>query len=200
MKCKKIQRWLSDSLDGEMPKGIKTEVDAHLGSCSSCRAFLDQISRIDVEARGLDSLDMSPTPTGEFTARLKSAISDLEEKSQGGILHVFRRKWIFVPASVFLVSLFILIFVFYERGDFREEDVYVFSLGKVMEEIYREMGSDLVLQDAFHSLLAASIDEMLLSADTDEGLYWGDDLSLWEEFSDEDMDILAPEIKKNNDS
>jgi hypothetical protein len=200
MKCEKIQHWLSDSVDGEIQKGKKADIDAHLDSCPSCRAFLDQITQIDEEARSFDVPGLSPMKSGEFASRLKSAISELEEKSEGGILHVFRKKWIFVPASVFLLSLFILTFVFYEKRDFKAEEVYVFSLGKVVEEIYQVMGNDLVLEEAFHSLLSASINKMLITADWDERLNSEDDLFLWEEFSEEELEILEQEIKRDNNS
>ena len=200
MNCEKIQRWLSDSIDGEIPKGKKAEIEAHLDSCPSCRAFLSQITLIDVEVKNLEVPELSPPHSAKFTSKLRSAIAEQEEKSEYGILHVFRKKWVFVPASIFLVTLFILIFVFYEKGDFQDEELYVFSFGKAVEEIYQDMGSDMTLQEAFHSLVSASINEMLITADWDERLNWEDDLLLWEEFSEEEMGIFEKEIKRDNNS
>jgi hypothetical protein len=200
MKCEKIQRWLSDSIDGEIPKGKKAEIEAHLDSCPSCRVFLNQITLIDVEVKNLEVPEQSPPHSAEFTSKLRSAIAEQEDKSEDGILHVFRKKWVFVPASVFLVTLFILIFVFYEKGDFQDEELYVFSFGKAVEEIYQDMGSEMTLQEAFHSLVSASINEMLITADWDERLNWEDDLLLWEEFSEEEMGIFEKEIKRDNNS
>lgn len=200
MKCVRIQQWVSDMIDGEMSKEIKKKIDAHLDTCPACRAFQDQIVRINEEMRSLDVPELSPTQSLEFTTRLRSTISKLGEKRENGILHLFRRKWVFVPASVIMISLFILIFVFYDRRDFQDEEFYVFSFGNAVEEIYQDIGSDLVLQQAFNSLVSASISEMLIAADWDETMNLEDDLLLWEEFSEEELGNLEPEIKKDRNS
>ena len=103
----------------------------------------------------------------------------------------------FVPASVILVSLFILIFVFYEKRDFQYEEFSVFSFGNAVEEIYQDIGSDLVLQQAFNSLVSASINEMLITAELDETLNLEDGFLLWEEFSEEGLGNLESQIKKD---
>ena len=200
MKCVRIQQWISDIVDGEMSKEIKTKIEAHLDTCPACRAFQDQIVRINEEMRSLDVPELSPKQSLEFTTRLRSTISKLGEKRGNGILHLFRRKWVFVPTSVIMISLFILIFVFYDRHDFQDEEFYVFSFGNAVEEIYQDMGSDLVLQQAFNSLVSASIREMLITVDWDERLNLEDDLLLWEEFSEEELGNLEPEIKKERNS
>jgi hypothetical protein len=69
-----------------------------------------------------------------------------------------------------------------------------------VEKIYQEMGSDLVLQEAFDSLVSASINEMLITADWDETLNLEDGLFLWEEFSEEKLGNLEPETKKDRNS
>lgn len=200
MKCDKIQHLISDSADGAVSKEENAVIQAHIETCSVCRTYLDQVEAINELARSFDAPEVSPERSGEFAMKLRSAISELEGKSNGGVLRVFRKKWIFVPASVFVLSLFILIFVFYEKGDFLDEEVYVLSFGNAVEEIYQDMGSDLELQEAFHSLVSASIDEMLIATDWDERLEWEDNYLLWEEFSEEERGVLDPEIKKDNNS
>lgn len=193
MKCQKIQRWLSDSVDGEISRSKNEEIATHIETCPACRAFRDQIMQISDEVGALDAPGMSPTQSREFSTRLSSTIAYLEEKKGEGILHVFRNKWVFVPASLVLVSLFILIFIFYDRGSFQDEKLYVFSFGKAVEEIYREIGDDVALQEEFNHLISVSINEMLLPQDWNEDLHLEDALFLWEEFAEEDTKHLDTE-------
>ncbi|UCE41997.1 MAG: zf-HC2 domain-containing protein [Candidatus Aminicenantes bacterium] len=200
MKCRQIEQWLSDSVDGAISEKKKAIIESHITTCPACLAFQDQIEKINEEARNLDALEMSPAQSREFSSRLKSALIEMEEGQSQGVLHAFRNKWVFVPASLIMISLFILIFVFYEKGDFQDEEFYVFSFGNAVEEINRDMGNDLILQEAFHSLVSASINEMLITADWDEMLIWEGEFFFWEEFSEEELGNLEPEIKKDRNS
>jgi len=197
MKCQKIEQWISDGVDGVISKKKKAHIEAHIETCLACRVFRDQIERINEDARSLDVPEVTSAQSREFSSRLRSALIAIEEEKNKGVLHVFRNKWVFVPASVIMISLFILIFVFYEKGDFQDEKFYVFSFGNAVEEIYQDMGSDLVLQQAFNSLVSDSINEMLITADWDETLNLEDDLLLWEEFSEEELGNLESQIKKD---
>jgi hypothetical protein len=200
MKCQQIEQWLSDSVDSAISEKEKALIEAHLATCSACRTFRNQIEEIDEEARKMDAPESSPERSREFSSQLRSALVEIEEGKNRGILHAFRNKWVFVPASVIMVSLFILIFVFYEKRDFQEEESYVFSFGNIMEEIYRDMGNDPALQEAFLSIVSASLNEMLALPDWDETLGWEDDLLVWEELSEEELRNLMPEIKKDRNS
>jgi len=197
MKCQKIEQWISDGVDGVISKKKKAHIEAHIETCLACRVFRDQIERINEDARSLDVPEVTSAQSREFSSRLRSALIAIEEEKNKGVLHVFRNKWVFVPASVIMISLFILIFVFYEKEDFQDEKFYVFSFGNAVEEIYQDMGSDLVLQQAFNSLVSDSINEMLITADWDETLNLEDDLLLWEEFSEEELGNLESQIKKD---
>ena len=201
MKCQQIEQWLSDSIDGAIPGKRKAIIEIHLETCSACRTFRDQIEQIDEEARKMDAPEVSPEQSREFSLRLRSTLIEMEEGKNKGVLHAFRNKWVFVPASVIMVSLFVLIFVFYERKDFQAEESYVFSFGNAVEEIYQDIGGDMALQEAFHSLVSASLNEMLAPPDLVEILGWEDDLFLWEELSEEELGNLRPEkIKKDRNS
>ena len=197
MKCQQSERWLSDSVDGAISKKEKAIIEAHIETCPACRTFRNQIKKINEEAKNLDAPEVSPAQSREFVSRLRSALIEIGEEKNKGVLHVFRNKWVFVPASVILVSLFILIFDLYEKRDFQYEEFSVFSFGNAVEEIYQDMGSDLVLQQAFNSLVSASINEMLITAELDETLNLEDGLLLWEEFSEEGLGNLESQIKKD---
>jgi hypothetical protein len=197
MKCQQSERWLSDSVDGAISKKEKAIIEAHIETCPACRTFRNQIKKINEEAKNLDAPEVSPAQSREFVSRLRSALIEIGKEKNKGVLHVFRNKWVFVPASVILVSLFILIFVFYEKRDFQYEEFSVFSFGNAVEEIYQDMGSDLVLQQAFNSLVSASINEMLITAELDETLNLEDGFLLWEEFSEEGLGNLESQIKKD---
>ena len=197
MKCQQIEQWLSDSVDGAISEKEKAVIEAHIATCPACRTFRNQIEQINEEARNLEAPDVSPEQSREFSSRLRSALAEIEEEKSKGVLHAFRNKWVFVPASVIMISLFILIFVFYEKGDFQDDEFYVFSFGDAVEEIYLEIGDNAALLEKFNHLISASINEMLLTPDWDETLGWEDDLFFWEELSEEELGNLESEIKKD---
>jgi hypothetical protein len=187
-------------MDGVISKRREAMINTHIQTCASCRAFRDQIEKINAEAKNLDVQDVSPAHTQAFSSRLRSALIEMEEEKSAGFMHAFRNKWVFVPASVVMISLFVLIFVFYEKGDFQDEESLVFSFGNAVEDIYQDMGSDLVLRQTFHSLISASINEMLITADWDEVFSWEEGLLLWEEISTEELEDQETEIKKDRNS
>ena len=200
MRCQKIEKWVSDCADGAISKRKKAKIEAHIEVCSACRTFRNQIEQIDEEARKMDVPEVSPEQSRDFSSRLRSALVEIEEGKNRGVLHAFRNKWVFIPASAIMVSLFILIFVCDDKGNFQEEESYVFSFGNIMEEIYRDMGNDPALQEAFHSLVSASLNEMLAPPDWDETSGWEDDVFFWEELSEEELGNLKPAIKKDRNS
>jgi hypothetical protein len=200
MKCQRIQRWLSDSLDEAISGKKKALIEEHIATCSACRTFREQIERINEEAMSLEAPERSSEQSREFAARLRSALVEMGEKNNEGVFHAFRNKWVFIPASVIMISLFILIFVFYEKRDFLEEESYIFSFGNAVEEIYREIGDEPAVQEAFHALVSASLNEMLSSTDWEAKEEWEDNFFLWEELSEEELRILEREIKNENNS
>jgi hypothetical protein len=69
-----------------------------------------------------------------------------------------------------------------------------------VEEIYREIGDEPAVQEAFHALVSASLNEMLSSTDWEAKEEWEDNFFLWEELSEEELRILEREIKNENNS
>ena len=43
--CRELVERLSEYLDGELPAGLCDRIDAHMGDCPPCRAFLESLRR-----------------------------------------------------------------------------------------------------------------------------------------------------------
>jgi len=76
MKCRKVRDFLlTDYLDGELPEGLKKEVDAHLSKCALCREFQDKvIQKTSLPFRDLEELN----PEGYILEEIKEKITDID--------------------------------------------------------------------------------------------------------------------------
>lgn len=77
MKCRKVRDLiLTDYLDGELPEGLKREVDAHLSKCALCREFQSKvIKNASLPFRDLKEL----MPEGYVLEEIKEKISDINK-------------------------------------------------------------------------------------------------------------------------
>lgn len=196
MKCKSVEKWISDSLDKDISERKKSLIEKHLTRCPDCRAFRENILVLEKEIRTIDIVEVSQDYKKQFSSRLKSRILSLEEKDKKIALPFFKQRWIlassaFVLAAI-LVSVFLLILP--ERG--QEMEFYAFSFGDAVEEIYIEIGDDLELERAFNSQILASINDLLSPSAWTEQQRTNDDLFLWEDLTDEELEFLESAIKK----
>ena len=75
--------------------------------------------------------------------------------------------------------------------------MYVFSLENSLASIYMEIGDDSELEELFNSILVESIDEYLEDSEWMERPDYLENLLLWEDFTEEEIEFLESEIKKD---
>ena len=78
----------------------------------------------------------------------------------------------------------------------QEMELYVFSFGDAVEDIYREIGENIELERAFNTQILASIDNLISPVSWTEEQSRQDDIFLWEDFSEEELKFLESAIKK----
>lgn len=195
MRHKKIEKLLSNNIDGELPEKKKKILEGHLRKCSSCSSYAENVERIHKEAKGLEKLEVSPVHWEEFTSRIKTEISSAQQEKLRGAPLFLRWKWAWAGAAllfVIVVGLFL-----YLTQNKTPQEVYVFSFESSLAKIYQEIGSDQELEQLFNSVILASIGETLEDSGWSERPDFYENLVLWENLTEEEMRFLESEIKKD---
>ncbi len=196
MRCRKIEKLLSDNIDGELTEKKNKILEMHLRKCSSCNSYAENIERLHKQAKNLERLEISPVYWEEFTSRIKTEISYAQQEKMRGSPLLLRWKWIWAGTAllfVIVVGLFL-----YLAQNKTPQEVYVFSFESSLAKIYQEIGSDPELEELFNSVILASIGEILGDSEWGERPDFYENLILWENLTEEEMRYLESEIKKDN--
>jgi hypothetical protein len=194
MRCKTIEKWLSDRIDGELSERKIKALQAHLERCHSCRSYAAALEKIQDEARSIERPEVSPSFWIGFTSRLKA---DLNSKRQEKILEPpLVKRWRWAGASAALTLLIVAglyFFLFFEKP---VPEMYVFSYEESITQIYQEIGGDFELEEMFNLVVLASIGEILEGSGWQDSPGFQENSLLWENLSDEEMMLIESEIKK----
>jgi len=194
MKCKKIEKWISDNIDGELSERNKNKVEEHLQKCSLCRSYRVGLEKIHRTAKNLDSEKVSPDYWKDFPLKIKARLSSLTpEKRKPGPFAPWW-KWAWIGAGLILV-VFIGLFLFYFKAK-PEQEVYVFSYEDSLQRISQEIGSNSELEDIFNLVILASIGESLEESRREIVPDFFDLSSFLEDLTEEELIFLGSEIKK----
>lgn len=79
MRCRTAQRMISARLDGELDERLAEPLTAHVDECARCQRFTDELQRAVI---ALDRLPVADPRSG-FTARVVTALPDLEDAPRG---------------------------------------------------------------------------------------------------------------------
>ena len=89
MRCAKIQRWISQRLDGALDERLEAALSAHLAECEACRAYAEALSALDLDLLAV------PEPTPDFVARVAQELEGTPHQCWS----VLRRRTIFRPIA-----------------------------------------------------------------------------------------------------
>lgn len=196
MRHKKIEKLLSNNIDGELPEKKKKIVETHLRKCPSCSSYADNVERIHKKAKSLETLDVPPAYWEEFTSRIKTEISSARQEKLRGAPLFLRWKWAWAGAALlFVIVVGLFLYIIQNKTP---QEVYVFSFESSLAKIYQEIGSDQELEQLFNSVILASIGETLEDSGWGERPDFYENLILWENLTEEEMRFLESEIKKND--
>ena len=196
MRCRKIEKLLSDNIDGELPEKKNKILETHLRKCSPCSSYAENIERLHEQAKNLEMHEVSPVYWEKFTSRIKTEISYAQQEKMRGSPLFLRWKWAWAGAALlFVVVVGLLLYLTQNRTP---QEVYIFSFESSLAKIYQEIGSDQELEQLFNSVILASIGETLEDSGWGERPDFYENLILWENLTEEEMRYLESEIKKDN--
>jgi hypothetical protein len=192
MKCSKFEKWISDSLDGELKEKKERELNEHLQSCRSCRLYKAGLLQIQEEASDSERPELQEGYWESSLARLRMKVEEgaKEPKRQGFFSFGRRWAWIGAAAACFLIAV---IFIFRPQGQPVQETLTL-SFEDSWEQICQEIGDNAQLGDEFNSLILASIVENLGESARD--LFPQDDSLFWADLTEEELRFIESEIKK----
>ncbi|MGD2245153.1 MAG: zf-HC2 domain-containing protein [Candidatus Aminicenantes bacterium] len=195
MKCKKIEKWLSDRIDGELSKEKERLLEDHLERCASCRSYAALIEKIQDEAVNIKDEKISPAFWEGFALKLKANLKSFQQERKERRPLVRGWKWVWSGAAllaVVVVGLYLLL-----TQSPAPKEMYVFSLENSLARIYQEIGDDAELEKLFNSVIMESIGESLEDSEWRERPDFLGNLLLREDITEEEMKFLESEIKKD---
>jgi hypothetical protein len=209
MRCGTWEKWISDARDGSLTGKRAVRLERHLQDCASCRAYRNDLARVEKRAKDLADPGLAPGEWAEFSRRLEARLATFSaSRGAGGHQvdgHQDRRVvlgptpiWTRLQAGVsYLVLAFLVTYllVFRPRG-VQEPAVVAFedSLAQVISEI----GSNPDLEGAFNQEILASIDEVVRPADVEVSVAFDDNPIFWEGVSEEDLRFIESELRKEH--
>lgn len=198
MKCTKIEKWLSDSIDGELSGRKMKKLEAHLGKCPNCRSYRLTLEKIHGAVREVESGEVSGTYWKKFPSRIKERASSIgyrERKLPG-----FAPRWRWAWGGACLVLILVIGFSVIHNTAKKPWEVYVFSFEDSLQQIYQETESDIQLDDVVDSALLDSIKSSLgIPGEQIIPGFYGES-SPWDAFTEEEITLLLSEIQSENKS
>ena len=132
MKCEKIEKWISDHMDGRLREEKEKSLERHLKKCPSCKAYARNLERIQEEAKILASQEVSSSYKQEFTSRLKAKISALPPELRKAAPLARRWKWAWAGVS-FILVIAVGIFLYFNFAQIKSpQETYVFSFEDII--------------------------------------------------------------------
>jgi predicted anti-sigma-YlaC factor YlaD len=99
MNCRKVSRWLSAYIDGDLWPTQVTRMDEHLRNCAACREKLVDIRMVVQISGDLDKLEPGPF----FTNRVLCTVGT--QKQKAGLLYGWRPKLALSAASFVVAAM-----------------------------------------------------------------------------------------------
>jgi len=187
MRCAKIERWISDDIDGALAPRKKDIVARHLSSCPSCRAY--RVHVMGLQAGALEQNRAAERPDAywrEFGARLEERLGGERPFLADRARLAARRSWVWSGAGLAAAAA-LAAYLLVLRPDAVRPGPFVFSFEDTVASIMTEIGDDPELERSFGTALQASIDEAVGEAGGEAfGSPSGDPL-FWESLSDEEL-------------
>jgi len=194
MKCKEIEKWISDLMDGELSERKRKEVEDHLQECPLCRVYQEKLERIQTTVKEVDSGRVAPDYWEEFPSRIKDRISSLKPRQRERSPFAWGWKWAWVGAALILVVFMGLYLIHFQPR--AEQEVYVFSFEDALAQVFQEIGENSELAALFNTVILASIEETLGEIEREIVPGWEGWSFPEEELTEEELIQLDSEIKK----
>lgn len=191
MKCQKIEKWLSDRLDGQLSERKKRILEDHLKGCASCRLYKGNITRIQEMSQSFKMLERSASYWEDFSSRLRRRLSALDSERKKAVFWPLRWRWTFVAAGAAALLLVIISFLLFLPQKSSVDESFVFSFEEAMAQLYFEIGDDTELENLLNSIILEDISDLV-----QDSPLLDDEVLFLESLTEEEAKYIEVEIKK----
>lgn len=201
MKCAKIEKWISDDLDGALAPRKKPALDRHVASCPACRAYRLNLEKLQAGALGLDRAAERPEAYWrDFGARLAAGLRNdpAPRPAPSRAPLALRRPWAWGGAGLAAAAAVAAYFVFLQPKAL--PGPFVFSFEDTVASIMEEIGDNSELESSFNLALQASIEEAIREDGESALRQLTDDPLVWEGLTEDEMALLESKIRNEKQS
>jgi len=195
MRCAEAERRLSDDLDGTLERRTKARLEAHLGSCPSCRSYRDGLVRLQAAAGR--PAERSPEYWAGFESRIEEKLDALGSGSEGEARRPFpaRHRWAFSAAAVLVLAAAGVWIVLARRGS-EATPAWAYSV-EGLAPLMQEADADPALAGDFDRVVRASLEELGPVVDGDAAALAANDPFFWESLTDDELGAIASGLEKD---
>jgi hypothetical protein len=202
MRCKKIEKWVSDEIDGSLSRKKQRILAGHLANCALCRGYKQRLEKLQSEAKNLPRPALAPGYWQESIAKLKANLEKAKPAEQKEFKLPPRqapaffpgRRWAWAGAASLLAVAAGLYFILFQS----KVPLVTFpvAFADQVNSLYEKIGDNSDLEEEFNSVLKASIREVAGESDGEvKHLLYGNSFFI-ESLSDEEVQLLDSEISK----
>lgn len=191
MRCATARRRLSDEIDGALRQGRTSRLEAHLRTCPSCRAYGQQLSRIQAQGR----LAGERAPEG-WTAFERSLEARLDAVEPGGrrVPRPFaglRLAWAAAAATALIA-----VAAWYALRPSGAPAIETWAAyDDVLNPLMAAADADSDLAGRIDREIGAMIDEMAPAPDAEALALPAADPLFWESLSDDDLRSIISDLE-----
>lgn len=193
MNCRKAERRISDSLDGDLSETAAPDLAAHLAGCPSCRAYRERAVRINGETAKAASPATS-VPDGywdDFLARVRARIESGASAPRRSSLPWKGWKWAWLAAPAVAAGLLIF-FLVYRPGQFTVSDLFTYE--EQLEAVSQAVSGNAELAGGLNAVILSSIEEQTGVLSPDEVPPLADDPGFWDSLTAEEAALMEREV------
>ncbi len=204
MRCKKIEKWVSDEIDGSLSRKKQIILAGHLANCASCRGYRQRLRKLQVEAKNLPRPALPPEYWQESIAKLKANLESIKPAEKKEFKLRPRQAPAFFPAkrwswawagaaSLLAVAAGLYFFLFQAKAP---RETFPAAFADQVNSLYEKIGDNSDLEEEFNSVLKASIREVAGESDAEvKHLLYGNSFFI-ESLTDEEVRLLDSEINR----
>lgn len=194
MSCRTVKKRLSDDLDGALAPEKKARLEAHLRECPGCRAYRADLVGLQAGIAAATP-DRSPEYWASFERRLGSRLAISDPGRSAIALPFFARRALAWAAAGFLALAAVGTYFAVIHPGAGGQTAWV-PYGDPLDTLLQEAEASPEVGNIVNREILASIADLNPVLDIDLASSYAADPLFWEGLTDEELEFLAVEMKK----